>query len=67
MPNNEHYDMPVDKFAIVHWGGGNYYLEDRELGKTVRITPDTYWKILLFVNEFMKNIELNGGGENGSV
>ena len=36
--------MPEDIIAVTRWGGGNYYLEDRELGKTIRITPDVSWK-----------------------
>lgn len=53
-------DMPEDIIAVTRWGGGNYYLEDRELGKTIRITPDVFWAILEKVHEAMKVAQLNG-------
>lgn len=56
----DNQSMPEDIIAITRWGMGNYYLEDRETGHTIRITPDIYWDIVAKVQQIMKTAELNG-------
>lgn len=61
MSDSEFREMesPQDIIRIVQWGGGNYYLEDVTRGKTVRITPDTFWKIVEWATHYVNDIKLN--------
>ena len=52
-------DMPEQVIVISQWGGGNYYLEDLQRGKTIRITPDTFWKIIEQAHRMINDVELN--------
>lgn len=52
--------LPLPEIQLTTWGCGNYYLEDLRTGKSVRISPNTYWAIIEKVHNYMKDLELNG-------
>lgn len=60
IPYNEQ-PQPQDDIVLTSWGAGNYFIEDRIINKTIRITPDLYWKIIdqarLLMNTVEENIE----------
>lgn len=45
IPYNE-IPNPEEEILITSWGAGNYFIEDRLINKTIRISPDLYWKII---------------------
>ena len=45
VPYNE-MPQPEEDIVLSNWGAGNYYIEDKTIGKTIRISPDLYWKII---------------------
>lgn len=52
-------DQPEDVIIISNWGCGNYYLEDKQLGKAIRISSEMYWEIIKRAQEIIKTVEEN--------
>ena len=52
-------DGPEPVIIITQWGGGNYYIDDCQRGKSIRITPDTFWKIVEQAHHLINDVELN--------
>lgn len=54
-------DMPQPEEDIVlsNWGAGNYYIEDKNRNKTIRISPGLYWRIIEHVHELIETVEVN--------
>ena len=57
---NDPVCMPEDVIAISKWGDGNYFLEDRQIGVTLKITPALYWELVEKAQEVFEVAELNG-------
>jgi len=51
--------QPEDDIVLSNWGAGNYYIEDKNNGKTIRISPDLYWKIIDTVQMLIATAEEN--------
>ena len=57
---NDPVCMPEDVIVVSKWGDGNYFLEDRQIGVTLKITPALYWDIVGQVQNVFEVAELNG-------
>lgn len=51
---------PEIVFTLECWGGGNYFLQDHCRGKAIRLTPETYWKIVDHATILMDQSRING-------
>lgn len=51
--------QPEEDIILSNWGAGNYFIEDKPLNKTIRISPDLYWKILDQVRVLIETVEEN--------
>lgn len=52
-------DQPEDVIIVSNWGCGNYYLEDKQTGKAIRISSEMYWEIIKRAQEIIKTVEEN--------
>lgn len=57
--NNIPEGTPEAVIVVAQWGGGNYYIDDCQRGKSIRITPDTFWKIVEQAHHLINDVELN--------
>lgn len=51
--------QPEEDIVLSNWGAGNYYIEDKNRNKTIRISPDLYWRIIEQVRELIETVEEN--------
>lgn len=58
VPYNEML-QPEEDIVLSNWGAGNYYIEDKMVNKTIRISPDLYWKIIDQVRILIATAEEN--------
>ena len=58
IPYNE-IPNPEEEIVLTSWGAGNYFIEDRIINKTIRISPDLYWQIVDKVRVLIATVEEN--------
>lgn len=51
---------PQTIFSLECWGGGNYFITDHCRGKSIRLIPEMYWKIVDYATILMDQSRING-------
>lgn len=51
--------QPIDDITLSNWGSGNYFIEDKTINKTIRISPELYWQIIDRVRALIATVEEN--------